>query len=49
MVVGANDIAKAANVGMAEQGHNGGFAGGANFLGLVGAFLIGTGLMAVVC
>lgn len=48
VVVCTNDIAQAADVGVVEEGDDGGFTGGANLLGLVGALFIGTGLMIIV-
>lgn len=48
VVVCANYITQAANVGVVEEGDDGSFTGGANLFRLVGALFIGTALMVIV-
>ncbi len=48
VVVCTDDIAQAANVGVVEEGDDGGFTGGANLFGLVGTLFVGTALMIIV-
>lgn len=40
VIVGANDVFHAADVGVVEQTDDGSFSGGSNFLGMVGSFAV---------
>jgi hypothetical protein len=48
MMVGTNHIVKGADVGVIQEGADSRFAGSSDFLGLIGAFLVGTRLVAIV-
>jgi hypothetical protein len=48
VVVGSDDISQAADVGMVEEGDDGGLAGCADLLGLVGSLPFGSGLVTIV-
>ncbi len=47
VIVCADNIAQAADMGMIEEGDYGGFAGGTDFLGLIGALLVGSALVII--
>lgn len=44
----SNDIAHAANMGVVEEGDNGGLTGSTNLLGLVCTLFVGSRLMPIV-
>lgn len=48
MVVGSDDIAHAADMGVVEKGDDGGFTGCTNLLGLVCPLLVCTGLVSII-
>ena len=48
MVVGTNHIVKGADVGVIQEGADSRFTGSSDFLGLIGAFLVSTRLVAIV-